>query len=247
MSLTGAALAGWPHRLEPEPGLRPAPAPGRGAGSPLAADLDGDGAPEVLVHLAGGALRVSSAGGVRRRELEAALPAWAASSPILADLDPAQPGLEMAAFGSFLALRGAAGPDSLDLARVAEIATWSLPAVRSVPWGEWGGGPGHAFRADSDAGVQPTPNDAALPSFAVGPNPAATSLQARVRLTSPARVRCRIFDLEGEVVAERSADGLAGTIVEFTFDVGRLAAGVYLAQMEVSSGGSRTRPVVVRR
>jgi hypothetical protein len=68
-----------------------------------------------------------------------------------------------------------------------------------------------------------------------------------VRLTSPARVHCRLFDLEGEMVGEKSSPGVPGSIVEFTFDLHGVASGTYLVQLELSTGGRRTRPLVVTR
>ena len=92
-----------------------------------------------------------------------------------------------------------------------------------------------------------TPNDTDLGSFGVGPNPATDEVRVRVRLTAPALVRCRVFDLEGEIVRETSRPGVPGSIVEFAFDLHGLASGPYLAQLELSTGGRRTRPFVVTR
>jgi hypothetical protein len=247
LSATGAALRGWPDPFRHEPGLEREPEPGRGAGSPLAADLDGDGALEIALHLPGGAWCVWDASGARRRDLETSLPARGEPTPLLADLD-ASPGLELAALGRFpVSQRYLAEPDSLITAARTEIVVWRLPAAGAVAWGEWGGGPGHAFFDDLARSVQPSPNDAALPSFAIGPNPAAAEVRARITLTAPARVRCRLFTLEGEVVRESERDGEAGTIVEIPIDLRGLASGPYLVQLELSTGGRRVRPLAVRR
>ena len=60
-------------------------------------------------------------------------------------------------------------------------------------------------------------------------------------------MRGRIFDLEGQVVAEHRVDGSAGSIAEVVFDLSPYAPGVYLAQLELSTGGRRTRAFAVRR
>ena len=95
--------------------------------------------------------------------------------------------------------------------------------------------------------VQPSANDAGLTSFAIGPNPAAAEVRARISLTAPATVRCRLFTLEGEAVRDSERDGAPGTIVEIPIDLRGLASGTYLAQMELSTGGRRVRPLAVRR
>jgi hypothetical protein len=248
LSATGAEMSGWPYPFRSEASLEHEPQPGRGAGSPLAADLDGDGQSEIFLQLPGGALLVWDARGHRRRDLEAALPARAESTPLLADLDPTAVGLELASLGHFDAARGhRAGSDSLITAPHTELAIWSWSRAAGLEWGELGGAGTHSFHSTSERHVRTAPNDAGLSSFVVGPNPATDRVQARVQLTAPARVRCRLFNLEGEKVLEASSDGVAGTIVELTFDVGRLASGVYLVQMELSTGGRRTRPVAVTR
>jgi hypothetical protein len=103
-----------------------------------------------------------------------------------------------------------------------------------------------SFHADQPVTVVPSPNANALPSFIVVPNPASDALKARVELTSAAHVRCALYNLEGEVVHQESRDGQAGEVVEFTFDVGHVASGIYLARMELSTGGTRLRTVAVR-
>jgi len=250
LSATGAERPGWPYAFRLEPGLENEPQPGAGASSPLVVDLDGDGALEIALQLAGGAWLAWEGSGVRRRDLETALPAGSISSPLIADLDgaPGLEGLELAAIGRFASsIRYLAGPESLVVAPRTQIAVWNLRDAGSVVWGELGGGPGHAFLDARVRNVQPRPNDAGLASFVVGPNPAASEVRARVELTSPAEVRCRLYTIEGEIVREASRSGNAGTIVELVFDLRGLASGTYLAQLELSTGGSRVRPVAVRR
>ena len=243
LSLTGAEMTGWPYEFRLEPGLERETDPGRGAGSPLAADLDGDGRVEVALHLPGGAFLVWDALGKRRRDLEAALPAGAGRTPLLGDLD-GDGVLELAACGRFARLH--AGYDSLLATPRTEIATWSLPRAGAIAWGELGGDGSHAFHDARRRPLRTYPNDIKLPSFVVGPNPASESVQARIRLTAPARVRCRLFDLEGQAVRDASREGAAGSIVEFSFDLRGLASGVYLAHLELSTGGHSTRPLAVR-
>jgi hypothetical protein len=56
-----------------------------------------------------------------------------------------------------------------------------------------------------------------------------------------------LFDLEGQVVREARQQGGAGSIVEIVLDLRGIAPGVYLAQLELSTGGRRTRPLAVKR
>jgi hypothetical protein len=49
-----------------------------------------------------------------------------------------------------------------------------------------------------------------------------------------------LFDLEGQVVARGAPAGRRGSIVEIVLDLRGIAPGVYLAQLELSTGGRRT-------
>lgn len=244
---SGAVLPGWPYPFRREPALEREPAPGRGAGSPLLADLDGDGEIEVAIHLPGGAFLVWNPRGEREPDLEAALPARGLVTPLLADLDGA-PGPELAALGRFAsAVRYRAPAESLVVAPRTQLAVWRVPRAGEILWGELGGGPGHAFHGTTAAPIQPAANDPALPSFHVFPNPAGREVRLRVTLTAAAEARGRIFNLEGELVMEERQAASAGSIAELVFDLGSCAPGIYLAQLELSTGGRQTRPFVVRR
>lgn len=247
LSFSGAERAGWPSVFARDPSLEAEPAPGAGAGTPLAADLDGDGAVEVLLHLPGGALLVWDGTGQRRRELEAALPAALAVSPLLADLD-GDGRAELAALARFARLR-AWDPARKEVSTqtVTDCGVWSWPQLGEVAWAEVGGGSGHAFLSRFERELLPQGNDAALSSFVVAPNPATAELRARVELTAPATAFCDLYNLEGERVRRQSRAGTTGEIVEFHLDVSALASGIYLARMELSTGGTRVLPVAIRR
>lgn len=246
LSSSGAELRGWPYVLAQDAGLRDAAEPGRDAGAPVVADLDGDGRLDVLVHLRDGACLVLDTDGRRRRDLEIALPARAAGTPALLDLEN-DGRFELVAAGSFDVLRGYdAGPEHARTERRGELAVLQWPDAVRVAWSQLGGGPGHTFRDDSARRVEERANAPGIPSFAVGPNPAGEEVRARVELTAAATALCRLFDLEGQIVrAERRAGG-AGAILEFQFDCRSLASGVYVLQMDVPGAGRRSVPVVVR-
>jgi hypothetical protein len=251
LSFSGAALTDWPYRFSLDPRLAIESAPAQGAGSPLVADLDGDADMEIVLHLRSGPALVWDGDGTRRYELEAALAAVDFVSPRLADLD-ADGALEvvsLARFDRFVRF------DPVRRERITEprteVSVWRWPASgntapENVAWSGLGGGSGLSFHADQPVTVVPSPNANALPSFIVVPNPASDALKARVELTSAAHVRCALYNLEGEVVHQESRDGQAGEVVEFTFDVGHVASGIYLARMELSTGGTRLRTVAVR-
>ena len=124
---------------------------------------------------------------------------------------------------------------------------WSWPRLGEVAWAEVGGGSGHAFLSRFERELLPQANDASLSSFVVAPNPAAVDLRARVELTAPSTASCDLYNLEGERVRGQSRAGTTGEIVEFHFDVSGLASGIYLARMELSSGGTKVLPVAIRR
>ncbi len=247
LSATGAELHGWPDAFSHEPGLDREPEPGRDAGAPLVADLDGDGRMEVLLHLRGGALQVWNRYGSRVRDLEAALPARTAGTPLLADLD-GDGRQELIAAGRFASTRRYwPAPDSLIVVPRGELAVFDLPRLGNVAWGEAGGNGAHTYRDERAPAVQVQSNDSRLASFTVGPNPAAEELRGRVALTAPASVAFRLYTIEGQLVRAARRTGTAGTIVEFALDVRGLAPGAYVAHMELSTGGQRVRPVVIRR
>jgi M6 family metalloprotease-like protein len=247
LNFSGAEMQGWPYPFRLEPQLEAEPEPGRGMGSPLVADLNGDGSAEVMAHLYGGALLVWSGSGQRLLELEAALPATGVASPLLADLD-GDGQAEQGAVARFDRVLGFdAFSQTLRTAPVTEFAVWKWPSLGVVRWSELGGDGRHAFRAERAGPVVSSPNDSSLPSFVVAPNPASRLLTARVELAAAARVRCSLYNLEGETVREESRDGRSGEVVEFVLDVSHFASGTYLARMELSTGGQRVRPVVIRR
>jgi M6 family metalloprotease-like protein len=247
LSFTGAERSGWPFGFERLPALESDPAPGRDAAPPLVADVDGDGRQEVLVHLAGGALIVLDAGGRRRLELEATLPARAVGAPLVADLDGVA-GVEMAAFGRFASVRIFDAPsESLTTAVQSEVAVWRWPRAAAIEWGQAGGDPGHTYRDRGGRTLTVRANDATLSSFVVGPNPASDFVRARLQLTDAATVSCALYTLEGERIHHAVRDATAGAIVEFEIDCRTWAPGIYFAQLKLSTGGVRTRPVAIRR
>jgi hypothetical protein len=247
LSLSTAEQFGWPYTFAVDPRLGVETDAGTGAGTPLAADLDGDGRLEVLAVLPGGALLVWDASGVRRPWLEVALPAVARTSAVLQPA-AAPPGLEIAALGQAMHVQDwVAETESLVTVVSAQVVRWRWPAAGSAAWTELGGGPGHGFRVAGAGEPVVSANDPGLPTFTLGPNPAAGEARARVELTSPAQVECAVYNLEGELVQRAGRAGGAGEIVEFAFDLNGMASGVYLVRMQVSPGGVRVRPLAVAR
>lgn len=247
LSFSGASLPGWPYPLARDPYLAIEPNALVGAGSPLVADLDGEGDMEILVHTSAGAALVWDGHGARRTALEAAFAASDVVSARAADID-ADGRLEvvsLARFDSFARFDPVTRQRHTE-ART-EIALWEWPQSGEVAWSGLGGEPGVSFHSDRAVEPMVVANDATLPSFVVVPNPVADALRARVELTAPAHVRCALYNIEGEVVQQQSRDGQTGEVVEFTFDVREMASGIYLARMQLSTGGTRVRAVAVRR
>jgi hypothetical protein len=248
VSFSGAALPGWPYRYATDFHLASVPTPGRRAASPLVADFDGDLTMDILVPLQGGAAVVLDAQAQRQPDLEATLPGWSVAAPAILSTTGGFP--FVAALGRF---ERAAGydpvTDSLGTRSFTDITSWDWPRLRgrTPVWPQRGGDGTGAFRAAMQNSVTPAANDASLSSFALGPNPASTELRARVQLSEAAVVTCTLYNLEGERVQGQQRQGAAGELVEFVFDLRRLASSPYLARMQLSTGGQRVRPFVVRR
>jgi hypothetical protein len=247
-SLSGAELPGWPYRYAVDAALSEHDMPGQGAATPLVADLDGDGSPEIMAPLQGGALLVWDRWGGRLKELEATLPAWKAASPLF--LPTENDGPRLVGLAQYERVLGfTVGRDSLQTSRRTELAVWDWPQLQSadVVWGQWGGDATGAFHLAFDRQVPSSANDASLGSFQLGPNPASTELRARVQLSEAARVSCTLFNLEGEIVQRQERQGVTGELVEFIFDLRQMASSPYLARMQLSTGGQKVRPFVVQR
>jgi hypothetical protein len=248
LSLSGAALPGWPYPYSVDASLSLQRAPGKSAGTPLAADLDADGNVEVMAPLAGGACLVWNSGGQRRRDLEATLPAWHIDSPVFVVGATGKPVLAGSArferAQDFMPVT-----DSLATRSHTELAVWEWPTLLpdAVLWRGRGGDATGAFQYTQDRIVQVSANDPSLQSFALGPNPASVELRARVQLTQAADVTCALFNLEGEIVQRQQIRGVSGELVEFVFDLRQMASSPYLARMQLSTGGQRVKPFVVRR
>ena len=248
LSLSGAELPGWPYPYSVDAHLSVLSTPGESAVTPLVADLDGDGKTEIMAPLAGGPLLVWDRSGQRRRELEATLPAWDADSPTFLVGGAGRPVLAGSAryerAEDFMPIT-----DSLTTRSHTEIAIWEWPQLLAdgVLWRGRGGDGTGAFQHTFDRTVAATANDASLGSFALGPNPAAQELRTRVQLTQSALVTCALFNLEGEIVQQQQRSGVTGELVEFVFDLRQMASSPYLARMQLSTGGQRVKPFVVRR
>jgi hypothetical protein len=180
--------------------------------------------------------------------MEATLPGWSVAAPAILRTDSGAPFV-----GTLGRFERAAGydpvTDSLGTRSFTDIVVWDWPRllVSTPVWPQRGGDGTGSFRAALQNSVTPVANDASLSSFALGPNPASTELRARVQLSEAAMVTCTLYNLEGERVQAQQRQGAAGELVEFVFDLRRLASSPYLARMQLSTGGQRVRPFVVRR
>ena len=227
----GVPARGWPVAIDPAVASAYASVP---AEAPVAGDVDGDGAPEILFRV-GGDIHAFDFEGRKR-------PGW----PI--------PG-EGARGGSLALLAGEGGRQYIvDCASLAGVG--SAGAVSSIRRYE----PGTTvsselqlwpcFRRDAAgtgrqgmSGEGDAARAAVDPStFIVYPNPArGSSFTVRVLVSKPARVSVTLMNLEGEKVASREGrhDWPAGSAVPFeaAFSSSGLASGVYLCRVDVSGDG----------
>jgi hypothetical protein len=203
--------------------------------TPLLADLDEDGSPEIIVGSGGGLVYGFRADG----------------SPL--------PGFPLGTVG---AIRTTPLIDDLDVDGALELVVctdagsihlWHLDRVdpsytgTRVFWGELGGGPGSAGQLRQDLGAQPpVASTPLLPRGRVYcyPNPVRES-SARIRfyLGDEARVEVTVLNALGEIVDRLAVESTTPRMEnEIAWDTSGYASGLYICRVEaVGVAGSEVR------
>ena len=207
-------------------------------GEVVAADLDADGVPEILVS-AGNGVHGFDGNAVPLSGFPVASPAIPATAPVLADFD-GDGGLDLAVGDG----------EGLNLWRPV---SWDPAFAAGLPtgWSQPGGSASGRRTHPSAAAPPPPPEDLdLLPASRAYcyPNPAGGEESAHVRffVARPARVTLTVHDAMGEVVERLEADGVrAAEANEITWSVRGYASGLYLCRLEArGDDGSRGEATV---
>jgi hypothetical protein len=232
----GTPARGWPKRLDEASAARDRSAP---QAPPVIADINGDGAREIVFRVSGD-LRAFDFSG---REIEGwPFPGEGVAGGSIALLKGEAVGLclfDCASTVSY-AIGGAiaeSGNAVVSLRRydlgVAYQDLQAWPFYRHDAWGT-----GRQLPSSESS-----PRESVDPAtFIVYPNPAqGSAFTARVLVSAPARVTVTIFNIEGEKVVERTLDHswFAGSAVPFetSFSTAGLSGGVYICRIEVAGDG----------
>ncbi|MCD6375506.1 MAG: T9SS type A sorting domain-containing protein, partial [Caldisericaceae bacterium] len=200
-------------------------------GTPIIADLDGEGLPEIIVGTHKGGLLGFDARGMRLPDFPLSLGGTLTLSPGLVGWDDDQP-VELLALNQ----EGLICVWQLDLNGAPNLI-WPL-SQKNVQ--------GNAALSLEGAAPIKQFTDL-LPAGRVFnyPNPnQGNTTTIRFYLTEPAHVMIRIFDLAGERVLGVDMPGKGQTDNEFVWNVSDVAAGVYLCQVEakgLKSGATQRR------
>ena len=232
----GTPARGWPKRLDEASAARDRSAP---QAPPVIADINGDGAREIVFRVSGD-LRAFDFSG---REIDGwPLPGEGVAGGSVALLKGEAGGLylfDCASSVSYVEGGGSAGSGDavVSLRRcnlgVAYQDLQAWPFYRHDAWGT-----GRQLPSSESS-----PRERVDPAtFIVYPNPAqGSSFTARVLVSAPARVTVTIFNIEGEKVVERTLDHswFAGSAVPFeeSFSTAEFSGGVYICRIEIAGDG----------
>lgn len=251
----GIEPTGWPVSLTERYGLYAL----GGKGSPVIADVDGDGALDVVVALDNGLIVALGADGTPRPGWPIALQGGASSTPLLCSLnDPLFPADPPGGSWTHLVIGGDDddGVNAFQVGARADAGLFTPDGVSArVVWPQWGGNRQHAAVLE-DVSLGPVASAAGLVSpgsFYCYPNPLkgtrsdiglAYALSAGV--TS---VEIRVFDPAGAEVERLPGPTLPAQNVA-RIPVQSLASGVYIVRLEAARAGNRethfTKFAVVR-
>jgi hypothetical protein len=252
----GIEPMGWPVSMTERFGMNAL----GGKGSPVIADVDGDGAPDAVVALDNSLIVAVGADGRPRPGWPVAIQGGTSSTPLLCSLNdlllPADP---PGGSWTHLVIGGDDddGVNALQLAARADPGHFTPDGVSArVVWPQWGGNRRHTAVLD-DVGlgiVAATPGLVAPGSFYCYPNPlkgGATDVVGLAYTLSSGvtAVQIRVFDPAGAEVARVPGPTLPAQNTA-RIPVQSLASGVYLVRLEAARAGNRetlfTKFAVVR-
>ena len=213
-NLRGVVLDHFPYRLSDG---------GEFTGSPLVADLDGNGTRDLICRSTTGAAYALGTGA----RMILGFPFQIASSG---------PG----SLSLFETSTGATGVLSANESGI--IGAWERNLAHNPQQGDWRGFLSDAAHGNFNIGPVSVPGirvSGFLPKERIynWPNPVyGSSTNIRFFTSEPARMTIRIFDLAGASIAELKGDSPGGIDSEITWDVSGIQSGVYFAHVEASTG-----------
>ncbi len=246
----------WPRAIRIESqGEAPPIKPRRQLESPLLADIDGDGAVDVVFPLDDGTLSAFDARGSGVPSFPRPAPAEAGAAPTIAELTPGQ--ASIVTLGGYASLDGVdTVVDTLASVPTSSLSIQSLGAPLAAPfWTMSRGDLARTGRALAGGPLTKASNTFDEGSFIIYPNPVkADVVHARITTNTRAHVRVSIYTLEGIAATTREFDvnpsGLVDTPFDETIDVSNLKSGIYLMRLEIQgSGGNGAvfKPFAIRR
>ncbi len=257
LASNGRPVTGWPRRIVPEwVDATPSVPPARSRTSPVVADVDGDGRPDVLFPGDDGVVVAPDAAGAAGAGFPRVVPA-APATPTVVALDASGVPVMLAA-GSTPGLAGAdAVVDTVASSPRTALAIQSLPAATASAPAPWPMAAADAARTSRVAPAAPRASTRAIDeaSFMICPNPVmGPEVHARVILGARARVGVTVYTMEGQSAVSRSFvandAGAPNTPFDEAIDVSNLASGVYFMRVRIEAGGRTktiVRPFAVRR
>jgi hypothetical protein len=206
------------------------------ASSPLVADVDGDGKPEIVGVTTDGLVVALTSGG----KMAPGFPLQAGTgTQSAAVVDAGVPG----ALGIPIGLVVASAEDGVVSAWITGSALSPSPAR---PWPQYQRDALHSGSDFSALAGAPLSSDFFPAGRAYNwPNPVyegKTFLRYYIR--ENAEVRIKIFDLAGDLVADFPGPGIGGMDNEVAWDVQGVQSGIYFAHIEASGAGASGKVVV---
>jgi M6 family metalloprotease-like protein len=255
----GRLVTEWPQRIVPESvGDLPPATVRRGLESPIIADLDGNGAVDVLFVLGGGEMFAFQHDATATAGFPRVGPAGALAAPSLASVGGASQ-LSLVTAGNVSAItRVNTVIDSFATRDQATLSIQTLPGSDAGDRQFWSGyrnDGGRSGRVSETVPLETASGSIQAASFMIYPNPVSgNTVNVRVTLNARATVDVQIYNFEGEEAFSgrynANNNGLTGTPFDEAIDVSSLVSGVYFVRLHVAGdGGSDTliKPFAIRR
>jgi M6 family metalloprotease-like protein len=246
----------WPVVIRPESaGEAPAITPRREMESALVADIDANGAADVLFPLDDGTVVAVTAAGAGVRSFPRVGPSEMGAAPTLGLSAPGSWSLVSLGSNALFADLDAVS-DSLASEYETTLSIQSLDgAVQEPAWAMARADLARSGRAAAAAAPATSTSAYDPESFIIYPNPVqGDEVRARLDTHAAARIEVSVFTVEGQVAVERSFEvnpnGLVNTPFDEAINVAALKSGVYLLRLKVdaaSGGGSLVKPFAIRR